>query len=79
MKILYCHRLADAKPRDAIAFVDVQMTDDLRLYGLRLIRHPDGRHMIYAPQCGQRQAASFGKPLAEQLTALALEAYEAAV
>ncbi len=79
MRVLYCHRLPVAKPRDAVAFVDFQMTDDLRLYGLRLIRHPDGRFMIYSPQCGQRQAASFGKPLAEQMTALAIEAYEAAV
>jgi len=50
----------------------------MRMYGLRLVRQPDGNHMIYAPQCGQRRAATFSAPMAKQLTELALEAYEAA-
>lgn len=78
MKILYLHKLAAAKPRDAVAFVDVELNDHVRLYGLRLMRHADGRHMLYAPQAGARRTATFSAPLAERLTALALEAYEAA-
>lgn len=78
MKILYCHPLADAKARDAVAFVDIEISEDLRLYGLRLVRQPDGAHRLYAPQAGQRRVATFSTPLAEHLTALALAAYEAA-
>lgn len=78
MKVMYAHPTGETGPRDCVAFVDVQFNDDVRLYGLRLIRQPDGRHMIYAPQAGTRRTATFSRPMAEQLTALAVEAYEAA-
>lgn len=78
MRILYAHPTGETGPRDCIAFVDVQLTDDLRLYNLRLIRHPDGRFTINAPHCGKRQSATFSRSLAERLTALAVEALEAA-
>ncbi|MDR9782292.1 hypothetical protein [Rhizobium redzepovicii] len=78
MKILYTHPTRETGQRDCVAFVDVQLNDDVRLYGLRLVRQPDGNHMIYAPQCGQRRAATFSTPMAKQLTELAMEALEAA-
>lgn len=78
MKILYCHPLPNAKARDAIAFVDVELNEHIRMYGLRLVQQPDGRHMLYSPQAGTRRTATFSKPMAERLTALAVEAYEAA-
>lgn len=78
MKILYCHPLPDAKARDAIAFVDVELNEHIRLYALRVVRHPDGNHSLYAPQAGTRRTATFSKPMAERLTALAVEAYQAA-
>ena len=58
MKILYCHPLTDSKARDAIAFVDVELNEHVRLYALRLVRQPDGRHMLYSPQAGTRRTAS---------------------
>ena len=78
MKVLYCHPTRGRGQRDCLAFVDFELNEHIRLMGLRLIRQPDGRHMIYAPQAGQRRAATFSKPLAEHITALAVEAYEAA-
>ncbi|RFB95304.1 hypothetical protein B5K11_10195 [Rhizobium leguminosarum bv. trifolii] len=77
MKILYAHPIGETGQRDCVAFVDVELNDDVRLYGLRLVRQPDGRHLLYAPQAGHRRTATFSKSLAEQLTALAVEAYEA--
>lgn len=79
MKVIYCRRLDSAKDRDAIAFIDVELNDHIRIYGLRLLRQPDGAHYIYAPQqAGGRRTATFSKPMAEWLTAMAVEAYEAA-
>ncbi|MGO4113239.1 hypothetical protein ACCS54_31280 [Rhizobium johnstonii] len=77
MRTLYCHPLKENTSRDCVAFVDVELNEDVRMYGLRLVRQPDGAHLIYAPQCGQRRAATFSTPMAKQLTELALEALEA--
>jgi len=78
MRVLYCHPLEPKKTRDAIAFVDVELSGDLRLLGLMLLRQPDGNYFIYAPQAGECRTASFSRYLAEELTALAVQAYEAA-
>lgn len=77
MKLLYCHPTGEAGDRACAAFFDVELDEHVRLYGLRLIRHADGRHTISAPQCGKRQSSTFSKPMAERLTALAVEALEA--
>lgn len=78
MKILYCHPLPCTKARDAVAFVDVELNEHVRLYALRLVRQPDGGYRLYAPQAGSRRTATFSDPMAQRLTALAVEAYEAA-
>jgi len=76
MRILYTHPLKSGKDRDAVAFVDVELNEHVRLYGLRLVRQPDGQHRLYAPQAGQRRTATFSEPMAARLTALAVEALE---
>lgn len=78
MRILYCHPTHETGRKDCIAFVDVELNEHVRLYGLRLVRQPDGAHFLFAPQAGQRRTATFSKPLAERLTALAVEALGAA-
>jgi hypothetical protein len=78
MKILYCHPTRETGKRDCIAFVDVELNEHIRLYGLRLVKQPDGNHMLYAPQAGQRRVATFSAPMAQRLTDLALEAMELA-
>lgn len=79
MKILYCHRLDEARDgQRCLATVDVELNEHIRLYGLRLLRMPDGKHFLFAPQSGQRRTATFSRPMSERLTSLALEAYDAA-
>ena len=78
MRVLYCHPLTKSKARDAIAVVDVELNEHVRLYALRLVRHPDGNHSLYAPQAGTRRTATFSQPMAARLTSLAVEAYQAA-
>ncbi|WP_105419212.1 hypothetical protein [Neorhizobium sp. T25_27] len=74
MRILYAHPTKETGDRACVAFVDVELNEHVRLYGLRLVRQPDGEHLLYAPQAGHRRAATFSKPLAARLTELALAA-----
>lgn len=61
----------------AIAAFDLQLTDDCRLYGLRLLRMRDGNILTFAPQSGSRRVATFAAPLAERITKLATDEYGA--
>lgn len=59
-----------------IASFDLQLTDDVAFYGMRLCRTPDGRHVTYAPTAlGGRRSATFSRSLAEAITAAALQSY----
>ena len=78
MRILYAHPTKERGNRPCIGFVDVELDENVRLYGIRVVRQPDGRHIIYAPQAGHRHAASFSRPFAEELTTAAVTALEAA-
>jgi hypothetical protein len=78
MRILYVHHVTEGGGSQCMAYVDVELNEHVRLYGLRLLRKPDGAHYLFAPQAGHRRTATFSKPLAERLTALAVEAYEKA-
>lgn len=80
MRVLYCHRTrdGDADGNSCLAAVDFQITDHVRLYGLRLMRMRDGRHMIFAPQSGRRRVATFTTAMAKRLTEMALAAYKEA-
>jgi hypothetical protein len=42
------------------------------------MRMKDGKYLVFAPQCGQRRCATFSVPMAEQLTAMAVDAWERA-
>lgn len=79
LKVLYCHRVRNPRSTECIASVDFELNDHVRIYGLRLMKKADGRHFIFAPQAaGSRRVATFSDALSARLTALALEAYEAA-
>ena len=78
MQILYAHSVEERGNRPCVGFVDVEISPDVRLYGLRVVRQPDGKHIVYAPQCGQRRSATFSRPFAEELTAAAVDALGAA-
>lgn len=61
-----------------IATVDVELNENVRLYGLRLLKMRDGKHMVFAPQSGTRRTATFSNDMAKELTALAVDAWERA-
>jgi hypothetical protein len=62
-----------------IAHFDLQLSDDVRLYGVRLMEAPDGKRVVYAAQAGSRRAATFARPLAEKITAAASQSYVEAI
>lgn len=77
MRVLYTHRLDEpaGDGHQCLATIDIELNDHLRLYGLRLLRMRDGKHLIFAPQSGRRRVATFSTPMAERLTKLAVAAY----
>ncbi len=77
MRVLYCHPIRAPGNKACVAFVDVELNEHVKLNRLRLIRQPDGAYYIFAPQVGQTKSATFSRPLAERLTALAVEALSA--
>lgn len=78
MRVLYAHPTRGRGEKECVGFVDIEIDANLRMYGLRIVRQADGRHLVYSPQAGHRRTATFSKQMAEQITALALEALEAA-
>ena len=79
MRLLYLHPVNDNRAgHTCIATIDVELNQDVRLYGLRLMRMADGKHLVFAPQAGQRRVATFSPAMDRELTALAVEAWERA-
>lgn len=78
VRVLYCHKVRDTRQAECLASVDFELNEHIRLYGLRLLRKPDGKFFLYAPQSGQRRTATFSEVMAKRLTDLAVAAYEAA-
>lgn len=62
-----------------IANFDLQLSDEVRLYGVRLLEAPDGNRVVYAAQAGSRRAATFARSLAEKITAAASQSYLEAI
>ena len=60
----------------AIAKFDLQLTDDIRVFGLRLMRTPDGLR-TYAPSInGGGRSTTFTPRLGDKITAAAFSALE---
>jgi hypothetical protein len=55
-----------------IARFDLQLSEDVKLYGLRLMQTPDGRHLTYAPSSGGRRFATFAPAFVGDITAAAI-------
>lgn len=59
-----------------IATFDLALDDNVRFYGMRLLKTPQGGHVTYAPTAiGGRRSATFARPLAEEITKQALSIY----
>lgn len=60
-----------------VASFDLQLTPDIAVYGMRLLKAPNGQHVSYAPTAlGGRRSVTFARPLAEAITAAALQTLE---
>ena len=51
-----------------VALFDIAVTDELRLYDVRLIETEDGRHLSYAPNSHGRRTATFAPNLANEIS-----------
>jgi hypothetical protein len=61
---------------ETLAVFDLELTDEVRIYGLRLVEHR-GRRLTYAPNGnGGRRLATFAPALAERITAIAIHQLE---
>ncbi|MGR9503842.1 hypothetical protein [Rhizobium leguminosarum] len=70
MRILALQPTADpgSGSMKLLATFDLQLTETVRLYCLRLLETPDGRRIVYAAQAGSRRTATFDPQLAECIT-----------
>lgn len=72
MKILNLEPAADrGSGMRTLAYFDLELSEEVRLYGLRLLEAPDGNRVTYAAQSGSRRTATFARSLAEKITELA--------
>ncbi|WP_224702009.1 hypothetical protein [Devosia aquimaris] len=81
MRLIQSHPIApegDRSGHTCIGLIDVELTPDVRVYKLRVLRMRDGRYRVQAPYAGKHLAASFSPDLAEKLTAMAIEALQVA-
>ena len=59
-----------------LATFDLSLDDNVRFYGMRLLRSPDGGHVTYAPTAiGSRRSSTFARSLAVAITQQALTIY----
>lgn len=61
----------------AVAFFDVQVSADCRLFNLRLVEMPDGRRVAYPPNAHGERVATFAPALAHEITRAACAAFGA--
>lgn len=75
MKILDIRPAPPGVGGKAIAYFDVAITEDCRLYGLRLIKTDDGRFLSYAPNLHGQRVATFTPAFADTISRAASAAY----
>lgn len=71
MRILSIRR--DPGGGNTVARFDVQLTPDVRMFGLKLVRTPRG-HRVYPPHSNVNNVATFAPAFAESLVRAALAA-----
>lgn len=75
MKILEIRRAAgDGRSQmRLVATFDLELSNQVRLFGLKMMEAPDGRRFVYAPNAsGGCRTATFDPALAKQITELAI-------
>ena len=58
-----------------LAHFDLELTSEMKIYGMRLLEAEDGRRLTYAPSSGGRRFATFSPQLAVAITKAAEAAY----
>ncbi|MDN2582368.1 hypothetical protein [Aquibium sp. ELW1220] len=58
-----------------VAHFDLQLTDDIRMFGMKLVQAEDGRFLTYAPSSHGARAATFSTPLNDTITRAACAAF----
>ena len=58
----------------AVAHFDIEISPDVRLFGLRLIEAPSGHHLVYAANFQGRPTATFSREFASSLSRAACAA-----
>ena len=61
---------------NTIARFDLELTEQVRIFGLHLKRSDDGRMRIFGPKSGDKHAASFNPTISEEITSAAIAALE---
>jgi hypothetical protein len=59
---------------NVVARFDIELNDDLRLFGLRLSERTAGGHAVYAPNAMGHRCATFSYALVDQIASAALAA-----
>jgi hypothetical protein len=59
-----------------LAKFDVELTDEIRLYNMKLIENHAGRRLTYASSSGGQRNATFSIELNEKITHAAVAAFE---
>lgn len=60
-----------------VATFDLQITEDIRLCGMRLLRAPDGQLLTYAPMAvGGRRSVTFSPEMTTEIRQAAVRYYE---
>ncbi|KFL30986.1 hypothetical protein JP75_11575 [Devosia riboflavina] len=78
MRVIQTHLMAPSGHRTGhtcLGFFDLELSSNVRLYKIALLRMRDGRFRSVAPYAGKNLAATFSPALAERITALALDAF----
>jgi hypothetical protein len=75
MKIIDIWPIRDGSA--SLARFDLQLNEQVRLFGLHLRRNGDGQLRIFAPKSGGQHAASFRPEISEEITKAAFAAFEA--
>lgn len=58
-----------------VAKFDAEISADIRMYGLRLLKSPTGKYLSYSPSSGGKRCATFSPDFAETITAAATAAF----
>ena len=61
---------------NTIARFDLELSDQLRVFGARLIKKPNGFRAVYAPNSGGTRVVTFGPALVEEIATAAEAALE---